>query len=88
MGVSNQRFPSEGVRVRLGSWVCPSGNSLNVYLTLDESGKYDLWLYWDQPPPLLPEDRAYYLAVVRPEVIRRFQERTGLDGHIFVVTIE
>ncbi len=80
------RSPGESLRLKLGSWVCPSGNSVDVYLHHDAAGRYHTWFYWDQPPPLLPDDRAYYLAVIRPAVIRRFQERTGQDGTVLVLT--
>ncbi len=75
-------------RLKLGSWVCPSGNSVDVYLHHDAAGRYHAWFYWDQPPPLLPADRAYYLAVIRPAVIRQLQERTGQDGTVLVLTVE
>ena len=54
----------------LGSWVCPSGNSVDVFVDQDALGRYHTWHYWDQPPPLLPADRTYYLTVIRPEVVR------------------
>ncbi len=80
--------PREDLRIKLGSWVCPTGNSVDVYTDPlpDAAGVYHTWLYWDQPPPLLPEDRAYYLAVIRPEIIR--QLRAGQRGTVLVVTIE
>jgi hypothetical protein len=74
--------------VKLGSWVCPSGNSVDVYLDQDAMGRYHVLFFWDEPPPFLPEDRTYYFAVIRPEVIQRSRAITGLSGSALVITIE
>ncbi len=74
--------------IYLGGWVCPSGNSVDVFLTQDALGRYHTWHYWDQPPPLLPADRTYYLTVIRPAVTRLVQDLTGLSGPVLVATIE
>lgn len=62
-------------RVKLGSWRCPSGNSVNAFLEPDTGeGVRRATLEWDTPPPLCVADLVYYLAVILPTVTRRAQE--------------
>ncbi len=58
-------------RIKIGSWTCPSGNSCDVTFERDSRGMGHCVLAWDSPPPLSPEDHAYYLNVVVPEIARR-----------------
>jgi hypothetical protein len=76
-------------RVKLGSWICPSGNSVDVFFRRDatNAGLDYVDHEWDEPPPLRPEDQVYYIAVVRPAVIRLIQEYTERLGHVLVVTL-
>ncbi len=53
-------------RVKLGTWVCPSGNSVDAYLDQDATGRYHAWLFWDEPPPLRPEDRVCQIPPAKP----------------------
>jgi hypothetical protein len=55
-------------RIQIGSWSCPSGDSVDVFLRYDASGLAHGDLEWDEPPPLLPEDDAYYTAVILPGI--------------------
>lgn len=52
----------------IGSWTCPSGNRVNAEC---QGAGSDVQFYWDVPPPLPPEDHAYYLQVIRPQTLRR-----------------
>ena len=54
--------------ITIGSWTCPSGNSVDVLLSQDPKGMGHLWFQWDDPPPLTPEDEAHYFRVIRPAV--------------------
>ncbi len=64
-GSSEMRCGPMGIKV--GSWRCPSGNSVDVFFERDPNGVGHLFCAWDSPPPLSPEDHAYYLAVILPE---------------------
>ena len=77
-------------RIKLGSWVCPSGNSVDVYVDTrpDSTGVYHTWLFWDEPPPLRLQDHNYYLGVILPEVMRLAQEVTGRHCLLLPATIE
>jgi len=63
-------------RVRLGSWTCPSGNSVDVDLVPVSEGVASLAFAWDDPPPLSPDDARYYRGTIMPAVIRRVAEFT------------
>lgn len=69
-------------RIRLGDWICPSGNSVDVYY---RCGLGRIELEWDPPPPLRPEDEVFYLAVVQPAIIRLVQEYTERPGRALVI---
>ena len=58
--------------ITIGSWTCPSGNSVDVLLSRDAKGIGHLWNQWDEPSPLSPEDEAYYFRVIRPAVTSGF----------------
>jgi hypothetical protein len=79
-------------REALGSWTCPSGNSVDVFLRHEAPGLEHLEFEWDTPPPLLrPDDRAYYLAVILPAVHRRiaeFQERPVGAAIVLTTVVE
>ena len=57
--------------ITIGSWTCPSGNSVDVLLSQDAKGMGHIWFQWDDPPPLTPEDEAYYFRGIRPAVTLR-----------------
>ena len=57
------------MKVTLGYWVCPSGNSCDVSFERDASHVGHLWFAWDAPPPLTRDDAAHYLAVILPAVL-------------------
>ena len=67
---------SEDTAVKIGPWILPSGNSCEAVLRLHR-GAFVAELIWDEPPPLSEEDEAFYLAVIRPEVVRRVLEISG-----------
>ncbi len=69
-------------RLRLGSWICPSGNSCDAYLR----GELHVDFEWDSPPPLLPADEIYYLGVILPAVTRLTQEYLERPGRALVIT--
>ena len=62
-------------RTKLGSWTCPSGNSVDAFMEPDTGdGLRRATLAWDTPPPLCVADLLYYLAVILPALTRRVQE--------------
>jgi hypothetical protein len=66
----------------LGSWVLPSGNSCDVYLSaLPQVGALvpGLECRWDIPPsPAWPaDDVAHYESVTFPEIVRAVALATG-----------
>ena len=67
------------IAIKLGTWWCPSGNSVDVFFEADANGVGHLFCEWDYPPPLSPEDHAYYLAVVLPKV--RLLASGGRESH-------
>jgi len=68
LSVRKERF---AMKVYLGSWTLPSGNSCDVSVNQDTSGNIHVWFAWDSPPPFRTEDEAYYQSVVVPEVAAR-----------------
>ncbi len=61
---------------RIGSWTCPSGNSVDVDIMPVSEGVATLAFAWDDPPPLSPDDARYYRSTIMPAVIRRVAEFT------------
>lgn len=62
-------------RHKLGSWVFPSGNHVDVYLEPDTGdGERRATCEWDSPPPLSASDKKHYLTVVLPVLAQRTQE--------------
>ena len=59
------------MKLRLGSWDFPSGNNCEVNLERDTEGVIHLWLAWNAPPPLSPQDDTHYMAVVIPALIEK-----------------
>jgi hypothetical protein len=57
-------------RHRLGDWTCPSGNNVEAWLETRGNRQAEIRLAWDVPPPLNHEDEAFYIALIRPQVIR------------------
>lgn len=55
----------------LGNWTCPSGNSVGVFCSMDDRGRWNIWFHWDDPPPLSPIDLAYYHQVIRPQATQK-----------------
>jgi len=60
-------------KIKLGDWVCPSGNSCAVTFEQDASHVGHLWFAWEVPPPLTRHDYAHYRAVIIPAVLAKFQ---------------
>jgi hypothetical protein len=60
-------------RIKLGSWTCPSGNSVDVFA--EKRGGIEHWSFaWDSPPPLSPADDHHYQTVILPAVHVRYAE--------------
>jgi hypothetical protein len=74
-------------RVRLGSWTCPSGNSVAAFYCSSKNAPARLELRWDEPPPLCPDDEHYYLKVVRPGVLELVREYTERIGAVAVIEL-
>jgi hypothetical protein len=72
---------------RIGSWVCPSGNSVDVDLVVLGESVARLDFAWDDPPPLLPDDARFYRVVILPAVTRRVAEYTERVGRTLTVTL-
>ena len=60
--------------MEIGSWTCPSGNSVDVTFAVDHAGLGRLYYWWDERPPLKPKDAAYYLAIIRPATAMKAAE--------------
>jgi len=60
------------MKLRIGSWDFPSGNNCEVEFERDAKGVAHMWLAWNAPPPLSPEDYRYYMTVVLPALIEKF----------------
>jgi hypothetical protein len=60
--------PDECERTRVGSWVLPSGNSVDLSVSVDDLGVRHLWWGWDRTP-LSSEEAAYYRAVIFPSAM-------------------
>jgi len=60
-------------KIKLGDWVCPSGNSCAVTFEQETSQVGHLWFAWDVPPPLTQQDTAHYRAVIIPAVLAKIQ---------------
>jgi len=69
---------------RLGSWKCPSGNSVDVDLVPVRGRLSMLTFAWDELP-LPPADEAYYHTTIRPAVVRLVVEYKEITGHSLVV---
>ena len=75
-------------RVAIGSWTCPSGNSVDVTLATSTDGATGIIeCGWDSPPPLPPPDALHYETVIRPAILRLVAERTETIGSALVVTV-
>jgi hypothetical protein len=55
----------------LGSWACPSGNSVDAYDCPRSTDLAIIRLEWDAPPPLTSSDEGYYRTTIRPALIAR-----------------
>ena len=54
------------MKIKLGRWVCPTGNSCEVTFEEDASPLDKLWIDWDCHPT--PQEMAHYCAVIHPAV--------------------
>jgi hypothetical protein len=72
---------------RLGSWVCPSGNSVDVDLLVVDDTLGHLLFAWDDPPPLSRPDGLFYRAVIIPAVTRLVAEYSEQTGRTLTVTM-
>lgn len=74
-------------REPIGTWRCPSGNSVDVFLHTsgDREGIVDL--EWDSPPPLSAGDQAHYDAVILPAIVQRIAEFTERVGRALVIRL-
>lgn len=61
---------------RLGDWTIPGpqNNVIAYYVDPREDGSAGLRLEWDNPPPLTLDDEAFYLTVIRPQVLERLAD--------------
>lgn len=73
--------------MRLGSWVCPSGNSVDVFSRRSRDGVLHADFQWDEPPPLRPVDQRYYSSVIVPAVTRLVQSLIGHPGRVLYVRL-
>jgi hypothetical protein len=69
------------MRRKIGSFTCPSGNSVDVSQELDEAGNTHTWLEWDSPPPLSADDYAYYQTQIRPKLVQYFLRTNSFGSH-------
>jgi hypothetical protein len=74
-------------RPKLGSWTCPSGNRVDVFLGPESQRPRTIALEWDAPPPLAADDELYYVAIIRPAVVQRIREYLELPGRAAMVTL-
>jgi hypothetical protein len=72
-------------RERIGDWTTPRGNNVEVFYRPIKEGLGVVDLEWDSPPPLGPNDSAYYQAVILPAVVARLREFTEAIGPALVV---
>jgi hypothetical protein len=72
-------------RIRLGSWCCSSGNSVDAFLSLDAADRGLLTLAWDAPPPFSPADQVDYEQEILPAVVQRVREYLEIVGPAMVV---
>ncbi len=72
---------------RLGGWMCPSGNSVDVYLLAGDGSLRHVMFEWDAPPPLIVADELYYIGIILPAVTRRVQEYLEKPGRALVVQL-
>jgi hypothetical protein len=72
-------------RHRLGDWTCPSGNNCVAYYRAGATPSVEV--AWDSPPPLSPNDHAYYEAMILPALIARITEYTEQLGRVLVVKL-
>lgn len=75
------------MRQLIGSWTCPSGNSVDVFLNMapgDTPTRTGLAAEWDRFPPSRKDGR-HWQTVILPEVAEAVVKVTGL--RTLVVTI-
>jgi hypothetical protein len=72
--------------VRLGSWRCRSGNSVDLYIyEASDDPLRHLVIAWDSPPPLSDEDLEDYRTFILSAVVKRVQEYLELPGPALVL---
>jgi hypothetical protein len=60
-------------RHQLGSWCCPSGNGVDVFISDDDGhGLRHLFCEWDKLP-LSPADADHWTTMILPAVTREAQ---------------
>ena len=74
-------------RVRIGSWTCRSGNSVDVFAHPADDGVRCVTLEWDSPPPLSDADYADYVTGILPALTRRLQEYLERPGRALVLQL-
>jgi hypothetical protein len=62
---------------RLGSWTCPSGNTVDVYVKLDDGSMENRW---EIGPPVPPDDEAYFQRKIYPYALAEWELQWG-DSH-------
>jgi hypothetical protein len=72
-------------RIRLSTWTLPSGNRCTAFLGPGEGAVREATVEWTTAPPLRVDDRAFYEVVIRPAIIRRFQEYSEQLGDVLVI---
>jgi hypothetical protein len=73
-------------RIRIGSWACRSGNSVDVFVHPDDGIRH-VTLEWDSPPPLSDADYADYVTGILPAMTRRLQEYLERPGRALVLQL-
>ena len=70
---------------KLGTWTCPSGNSVDICLVGDGVLR-QIQCAWDRRP-LSVEDELFYTIEILPALTRRAQEYLERPGRALVVRV-
>ena len=73
-------------RVLIGSWSCPSGNSVDAFYRSLGDRQATIEMEWDIIP-LSPADGGYYATTIRPALLIRVREYTESIGATVVVDL-
>jgi len=73
-------------RTLLGTWTCPSGNSVDAFYRLIGDRQASIDMEWDSIP-LSAADSRYYIATIRPALLVRVREYTETLGASMVIDL-